>query len=111
MGANDAQGDAASGKLVMQLVQHASAGEIDIRRGGEIAGDQMDGHLPSLAQTNQDRVQYNVGIDVNQRCLGTESDHAGQRLILRMAIHVGIGIGAGHATKKRNMRARHPGEQ
>ena len=110
MGTNNAQGNAVTRKLGMQFVQHAGAGEINIRRGGKIAGDQTDGRRPSLAQAIQDRVQHGLGIDVNQRCFGTKSDHAGQRFILRMAIQVRIGVGAGHTTKKRNMRARHPGE-
>ena len=110
MGANNAQGNAVTRKLGMQLVQHTGAGEINIWRGGKIAGDQADGRRASLAQAIQDRIPHGVGIDVDQRCFGTKSDHTRQRLILRMAIHVGIGVGAGHATKKRNMRARHPGE-
>ena len=34
----------------------------------------------------QNRVQYRIGIDVDQRCFGSKSDHAGQQLILRMAV-------------------------
>ena len=49
MGANNAQGNAVTRKLSMQLVQHAGAGEINIRRGGKIADDQADGRRASLA--------------------------------------------------------------
>jgi hypothetical protein len=43
MGANNAQANAVTRKLSMQLVQHTGAGEINIWRGGKITGDQTDG--------------------------------------------------------------------
>lgn len=107
---NNAQGNAVPRQLGMQFVQHVGAGEIKVRRCGKIAGDKTDGRRPSLAQAIQNRVQHGIGIDVNQRCLGTKSDHAGQRFILGMAIQVRIGVGARHTTKIRNMRARQPGD-
>ena len=65
----------------------------------------------SFAKAVQDRFQDGIGIDVNQRRFGTKDDHAGQRLVLGMAVQVGIAVGAGNTAKKRNVRARYPGQQ
>jgi hypothetical protein len=73
MRANDPQGNFVTRQLSMQLVQHTGAGEINGARSGSITGD---GRKASLAQAIHHRAQYRVGIDLEQRCFGTESDHA-----------------------------------
>ena len=55
--ADDAQRDAARGEFGMQLVQHARAGEIEIRRCGKIADDDPDSRMTACAEAVQDRFQ------------------------------------------------------
>jgi hypothetical protein len=51
VGADNTQGNAATGKFSVQLVQHARTREIEIRCGGKIADDQPDDGGSCLAET------------------------------------------------------------
>ena len=50
--ADDAEGDVAGGEFVMEIVQHARAGQIDVGRCREIADDQPDVDRSSARRLN-----------------------------------------------------------
>src|SRR6266702_4735586 len=75
--AEDTQCYAAARKVEVQLVQHARAREIDMRRCREVADDQAD-------------VARGLRLE----------NHVGQRFILRMAGEIGIAARSGYATQE-----------
>ena len=70
----DAQSNAAAGQFSVQFMQHVRACEVDIRRGREIADGKADDRGSGLANPVQDCFDDRVGIDVDQRGLGTKND-------------------------------------
>jgi hypothetical protein len=102
---DDAQSYATARKVVVQLVQHARAGEIEMRRSREVADDQPN--IVRLLRLEPVRygLQNGIGIDIEQRRFRPERDHVGQRFILGMAGKIGIAVRAGYATEKSHVRA------
>ena len=82
-----------------------------IGRSRKITDNQTERLRVGLAETGQDRFHNCVGIDIDQGCFGTKNHHAGQRLILGVALQVGKAVGTGHTAEKGDVRTRHPGEQ
>jgi hypothetical protein len=91
-------------KLVVRLVQHARAGEIEIWRCRKIADNQADVGGGRGTQPAQHPLQDGVGIDIEERRFGTEGDYARQRLVLGMAGEVGVSVGAGNPSEERHVR-------
>jgi hypothetical protein len=77
MAPDNAQGDATGGKFAMQLMQHARAGEIEIRRRREIAYHQADVERTSAPKPLQDDFQNGVSIHVNQGCFWPKGEDPG----------------------------------
>ena len=88
MGPDDTQADFVPGKFAMEPVQHLRAREVHIGRSGKITDNQSYRARISLPQTGHDRFHNGIGIDVDQRCFGTKSDHARQRLVLGVTFQV-----------------------
>src|SRR6266566_6028533 len=76
--AEDTQRYALARKVEVQLVQHARAREIDMRRCREVADDQADVARGLRLETRRYGSEDGVGIDVEKRGFRAESDHVGQ---------------------------------
>jgi hypothetical protein len=109
MGLDDAQPGFALREVSVQSGQHVGAGDIDDRRIGQVADDQPKrrGRL-KLVPHDLSNV---FDIEVEQRGLRSEDHDARHRLVVRVALQVGIAPRAGDSAEESDVRACSDGEQ
>ena len=100
---DEAEWEAAFCQLSVQRPEHFRAGQVKERGGREIADDELD-RLAHGIDPGKHAVEDVFGVEIDDAGLDAEGDDARRRLVVGMALEIGVAAGARDASEEGDMR-------